>query len=135
MIDLMTFFIGTRIESICYESLTPITTKISSDDNKSIILKYQDGSVCAIEYIAVGDKRFSKEYLEVHFDEKTIVMEDFKTLKGFGLKIDELRTSVSQKGHLEELEILYETLRGKRKEWPIDLWDMIQTTEVTLNIV
>jgi hypothetical protein len=97
-------------------------------------LKYADGSVACIEYFAVGSKDLSKEFMEVHFDGKSIILDDYKSLKGYGIKVNEITTTTSQKGHLEELIALYETLRGDKKKWPIELWDMIQTTEVTFKI-
>lgn len=134
IIDLMTFFIGSRIASICVESFSPANDKFSTNDNRSIILKYQDGSVASVDYFAVGSKSFPKEYMEVHFDGKTIALDDYKSLKGYGVQVQEINTPTSEKGHLEELEQLYEALEGNR-QWPIELWDMVQTTQATLVIV
>ena len=131
IIDLMTALTESKIKSISFESLSPNNDKYSPDDNKSIILKYADGSVANIEYFSVGSKELSKEFMEVHFDGKSIIMDDYKSLKGYGVKMDAIATTTSQKGHLEELEALYRTISGNQKEWPIDLWDMCQTTEVT----
>jgi len=93
----------------------PKTDKYSESDNKAIILKYADGSVACIEYFAVGSKDLSKEFMEVHFDGKSIILDDYKSLKGYGIKVNEITTTTSQKGHLEELIALYETLRGDKK--------------------
>ena len=131
IIDLMTYFTGARIKNVSFESLTPNNEAISKSDNKSFILKYDDGSVATIEYFAVGSKQFPKEYLEIHFDEKTIVMEDYRSLKGFGLKLNELTTAKSEKGQFEELIRLHDTLTGKNTKFPIEIWDLIQTTRVT----
>ena len=130
--DLMTFFTGSSIISISTESLSPSNDKFRMDDNRSIILKYKDGSVAVINYFAVGSKSLPKEYMEVHFDNKSIVMEDYRNLKGYNVDIRSISTRTSQKGHLEELEILSEALKEKNSPWPIELWDMLQTTEVTL---
>jgi len=81
--------------------------------------------------LATGSKDFPKEYFEVHFDEKTIVIDDYKSIKGYGVKIDEMRGDIPEKGHLRELEILYQVLQGETGKWPIELWDIFQTTEVT----
>jgi hypothetical protein len=105
------------------------------DDNRLIVLKYHDGSVASIAYFAVGNNQFPKEYMEVHFDGKTIVLDDYKSLKAYGIDIDSVTSRVSQKGHLEELEILHDTLVKTPSKWPIDLWDMIQTTQTTLAII
>ncbi len=134
IIDLMTFFTESEIKSISVESITPKTTHFSDSDNKSIILKYKDGSVCTIEYFAIGSKSFPKEYMEVHFDEKTITMDDYKSMGGYGIKVQELKTATSQKGQKEELEELYKALKTKNKGWPIEFWDMLQTTEISIHI-
>jgi len=134
LIDLMTYFTGSKIKSISVEKVSPNNEKISAADNVSIVLKYEDGSVCTIQYFAVGSKAISKEYMEVHFDEKTIIMDDYKTLKGYGVKLKEINKGRSDKGQKEELESLYDTLKGNKTDWPIALWDMIQTTEITFAI-
>lgn len=134
IIDLMTSLVGEKVVSISSENLSPKNNKYSSSDNKSIVLKYEDGSIANIQYFATGSKDISKEYMEVHFDNKTIVMDDYKSLKGYGVKVAEITTNISEKGQFEELEALYETLSGKTAKWPIELWDMIQTTEITFNV-
>jgi len=135
IIDLMTFFTGCKLKSICCEKLTPKTEYFTNSDNKSIIMKYEDGSVATIEYFAVGNKKFPKEYMEVHFDEKTIVMDNYQNLKGYGINIKEIKTKISEKGHLEELQRLYETLKCNKPNWPIEFWDMAQTTEASFLII
>jgi hypothetical protein len=45
-----------------------------------------------------------------------------------------MKSKIPEKGHHEELEILYECITRKIKKWPIELWDMVQTTEVTFEI-
>jgi hypothetical protein len=42
-----------------------------------------------------------------------------------------MKSKIPEKGHHEELEILYECITRKIKKWPIELWDMAQTTELT----
>ena len=134
LIDLMNSLTDSKIQSISYEKLSPNNDKFSQQDNVAIILKYEDGSVSNIQYFANGNKQISKEYMEVHFDEKTIIMDDYKKLRGYGLKVTEFNLSRSDKGQKEELEALYETLKGNSKDWPISLEDMIQTTEATFLI-
>tara|TARA_B100000809_G_scaffold266519_1_gene329629 strand:- start:492 stop:2597 length:2106 start_codon:yes stop_codon:yes gene_type:complete len=134
LIDLMTSLTNSRISTISYEKLSPNNDKFSQQDNVAILLKYEDGSVCSIHYFASGSKQISKEYMEVHYDEKTIIMDDYKTLKGYGVNLKEISLNRSEKGQKEELEALYETLKGHKQEWPIALEDMIHTTEATFLI-
>lgn len=135
VIDLMTYFTGSLLKSITVDDLIPMNDNFSLSDNKAITLTYQDGSIATIHYFAIGSKDISKEFMEVHFDGKSIIMDDYKSLKGYGLKLIDISTAISQKGQLEELESLYDTLRGTTKNWPIELWDMVQTTEATIEIV
>ena len=133
LIDLMSFLTGSSIQSISSEHLSPTTDKYSQHDNRSIVLKYEDGSVCTVQYFAVGSKKLSKEFMEVHFDEKSIVMDDYKSLMGYGISIKEVSSAIAQKGQFEELEAVYDCLRNGQA-WPIALWDIIQTTEATFAI-
>jgi predicted dehydrogenase/threonine dehydrogenase-like Zn-dependent dehydrogenase len=134
IIDLMTFFTGSPIKSVSVDNFIPSTDKFSSSDNKAITLVYHDGSIATIHYFAVGSTVYPKEYMEVHFDEKTITLDDYRSLQGFGLKVNEISTMISQKGQFEEIERLYLSLKGKQQEWPIDLETMIETTKVTLDL-
>lgn len=133
-IDFFTFLTGCKVREIYTSTLTPKTGSLSSEDNRVIVLNYEDGSVATLEYFATGSKELAKEYIEIHFDEKTIVIDDYKSIKGYGAKVEEMKGEVSEKGHLRELEVAYEVLQGRRNRWPIDLWDIFQTTEVTFAI-
>ena len=132
IIDLMSFLTGSKIESLSVQSLTPTTDHFMSSDNKAITLKFIDGSVCVINYFSIGNKGLSKESLEVHFDGKSIVMNDYKELTGFGLKTKSVKSASSEKGQFEELIALHDTLSGKSTQWPISLDSLIETTEVSL---
>ena len=132
IIDLMTYFTESKIKSVSCEHLTPRNEKYLTDDNKSIVLKYEDGSVCNIQYFAVGSNQLSKEYMEVHFDGKSLVMDDYKSLKGYGLKLKEITSENSKKGHLEEMRVVADFLKNNTDKLPIEIWDLLQTTEVAL---
>lgn len=134
IIDLAGFLTGKKVVSISHESLDPSTEKFSRSDNKSFILKYEDGSVATIEYLAVGSRDLPKEYMEIHFDEKSIVMNDYKSLQGFGIKVKNIKSSGPSKGHKEELAVLYHCLITPSCKWPIPLHEIIETTRLTLMI-
>jgi predicted dehydrogenase/threonine dehydrogenase-like Zn-dependent dehydrogenase len=133
IIDLMTFFTESKVQSISTEHLSSATEKYSDHDNRSMVLKYEDGSMCTIQYFAVGSKKLSKEFLEIHFDEKSIVMDNYKSLKGYGVNVNEVTSALSKKGQIEELGFLYNCLKNGA-QWPIPLWDMIQTTGITFEV-
>jgi predicted dehydrogenase len=133
-IDLFTFFVECKVRGVYTSALIPKTKSLSSSDNRVIVLNYEDGSMATLEYFAVGSKAFPKEYMEIHFDEKTIVIDDFKSMKGFGVQVKQMKGRVSEKGHREELQALSDVLQGRTSKWPIELWDLIQTTALTFMV-
>jgi predicted dehydrogenase/threonine dehydrogenase-like Zn-dependent dehydrogenase len=132
IVDLMNYFIGSQIASVSFENITPRTINLFSHDNKTIILKYEDGSIATIEYFATGSKDYPKEYCEIHWDQKTIVIDDYKTMKGYGVKIPEISSRAADKGHYEEFIALHNYLNNGNP--PTEMWDLIQTTQVCLAI-
>ncbi len=132
IVDLCTSLTGTAIKSVSAGRLTPKTESVSARDNVSATLTYEDGSVAVIDYVAVGSKQFPKENLEIHFDEKTIVIDDYKSIQGYGVKVKSLGGLTSDKGHLQELVAFQQALQAGKS--PIPLWDLIQTTETTFKI-
>jgi len=134
IIDLFSFIIGSPVTTFGAASLRPKTGSISGSDNKSIVLEYEDGSMATLEYLAVGSKELPKEWLEVHFDEKSIIVDDYKLIQGYGIKVAHISSQTSNKGQLEELEELSRFLIAEKDSWPIALESMIETTEITLGI-
>jgi predicted dehydrogenase/threonine dehydrogenase-like Zn-dependent dehydrogenase len=134
IIDLLNSLTNSRIISCYTESIDGDRSKFTSADNKSMLLKYEDGSVATIEYLSLGNKSMAKEYMEIHFDEKSIVLDDYKELTGFGIKIKALHSKMSLKGHMEELEVLHDFLTGKNQGWPVEWWQLLQTTKTLLTI-
>ena len=134
IIDLFSYIVDSPVKSIGVASLTPKTESIYSSDNKSIILEYENGSVATLEYFSVGSMELSKEWMEIHFDEKSIIIDDYKSIQGYGIQVAEIKTPVSDKGQLEELTELARSLSGKRIRWPINLETIWETTQITFEI-
>ncbi|MEE1961613.1 bi-domain-containing oxidoreductase [Allomuricauda taeanensis] len=131
-IDLISYLTGSPLISVNVDKISPNNDQVRADDNVAVILKYQDGSVGNLQYFSIGNKDYQKENLEVHFDGKTIIMDDFKKLTGHGVKVKELLGKVPEKGQFEELLHMYEAItEGK---WAITLEDMVQTTRATFLI-
>ncbi|VAW17576.1 Myo-inositol 2-dehydrogenase [hydrothermal vent metagenome] len=131
-IDLISYLVGSSILSVNVEKLSPTNDQLRKDDNVAIVLKYKDGSIGNLQYFAVGNKSYQKENLEVHFDGKTIVMDDFKKLTGYGVSLKELVGKTPEKGQYEELLYMHEAIANGK--WAIDFDDMVQTTQATFLI-
>lgn len=130
IIDLMSFLTGSEVSDYAVSSFNPVNGKFKSTDNRSIMLTFKDESIAVIDYFACGSNNLSKEYMEVHFDNKSIIMDDYKTLKGFGLKMKNLDSSISKKGHKEEWLALHKAILTGN--WPIQLASLIETTRVSI---
>ena len=130
LIDLMQFLVGYEVTSCYVCSFKPKSGMYMSEDNRSISIEFSDGSVAVIDYFSCGSKELPKEYMEVHFEGKTIIMDDYKMLKGHGIKVKEMKETASKKGHKEEWLAMYDSLR--RGESPIPLNCLFKTTELSI---
>lgn len=133
IIDLVTFLVGGRIISINCDFLSPRTARYKMSDNVSAILRYDDGSIAHIDYFSVGSREYSREFMDLHFDGKTVVLDNYKKTLGYGFNFTQVNTHTVSKGHLEELEVLYDALMGKGF-WPISLEDMFQVSLASILI-
>jgi len=134
IIDLFSHLVESSVKTYACACLKPIIRSISSSDNKSIIVEYEDGSAATLEYFAIGSKELSKERLEVHFDEKSIIVDDYRSIEGYNLQIKKIKSNFSEKGLFEELLEIRKCLRNEKKGWPIDLASLVETTELTFAI-
>lgn len=114
-------------------SIDPVSKQWNKNDNFVATIKYADGSVCTLTYTALGDKSYPKEKMEVFADGKVIVMDDYKSVTVHGGKHMGWSDKTVQKGQLQELEMLADTLlRGK--PWPISLAEQIQATRISFEV-
>ncbi len=131
IVDLFSYLVGSPVRSLDAAGLRPATGAVGAMDNKSVVLEYEDGSVAALHYFAIGSKALPKERMEVHFDEKSIVLDSYKEMNTYGASSPALKTPHQSKGLLEELEALADALTGKGDGWPISLESMLETTAAT----
>ncbi len=78
-IDLLRFLAGSRIAS---HHVTKMDSQ--SDNSVTISLKFEDGSIGVVHYLANGSKAFPKERLEVFAAGRVLQLDNFRKLKGFG---------------------------------------------------
>lgn len=129
-IDTVSFLVGKKVLEVTMQKMTFKKSAFYPEDNMSMILKYDDGSVATIQYFSLGSKKLEKERMEVHFEGKSVFMSDYKMLQGFDVKLKKFNLKASNKGHLEELDYLYDSLRNN-KEWPIPYNQLIEATQIT----
>lgn len=133
-IDTMQYLTGSSISTLFAESLSTDNSEITEEDNAVITLKFDDGSVGTLTYLANGNSRVQKERLEVYSGGKTAIMDDFKKVYFYsGRKIIKKKFD-GRKGHKEELENFIGAVSGK-VGLEIGFDSICETTVATLKIL
>ena len=131
--DLFTFLTGSKVVTVTALSIKPTTGHYSPKDNFTASMSFEDGSTASLTYSALGEKAFPKERMDLHFDGKTIVLDDYKKLEVHGAKSKKLESATPSKGQLEELEAFANAIR-KGGDWPIPLWQQLQASRIALEV-
>ncbi len=128
LIDLITFFTGSKIVSVVTNAMGSNSSENS--DNASILLKYENGSTGVVNYFANGSKSYPKERIEIYSQEKTFVIDNFKTTYGYGVKgFSKLKTKLD-KGHKNQFDLFADRIiNGGSPLIPFD--EIINTTKAT----
>ena len=135
--DLFCFLTGAHPVAVSVESLKPGTDNLFPTDNFSAQISFDDGSICSLLYTALGHGALGKERMEVFYDSKSIVMDDYKVLQGFGLSHSFNESTRSpNKGHEVLLHAFFESLAKPVQErvMPISLDRLNQVAQLTLVI-
>lgn len=118
-IDLCTYLSGSKVMSVCMNAMG--TNPDEQTDNASILLKYENGTNAVINYFSNGSKSYSKERLEVYGQERTLVMDNWRKLQGFGFKGFSSQSSGQDKGHANQFKLLVDAVQnGGQPIIPID---------------
>ena len=131
--DLFTFFTNSKVVSVQARSLAPKTQHYSSRDNFVATLGFEDGSVATLTYTALGSTEFPKEQMEIYWDGKVLMLDDYKQLQVHGSNAKGMTSKRADKGHKREMEVFADTL-NQGGEWPIPLWQQVQATEIALQV-
>jgi len=127
-IDLCTYLAGSKVISVCMNAMGENPEE--NTDNASILLKYENGTNAVINYFANGSKSYSKERLEVYSQERTLIMDNWRTLKGFGFKGLSNLKSAQNKGHFNQFQELL-SLQEKGGNPIIPFSEIVNTTRAS----
>lgn len=128
LIDLCTFLTGSKVISVCMNAMG--TNPEENTDNASILLKYENGSNAVINYFSNGSKAYSKERVELYHQERTLILDNWRKLKGFGFRGFSSASSGQDKGHFNQFQTLLKTIEsGGSPIIPID--EIINTTKAS----
>ncbi len=86
LVDLMRYLAGSEIVSVQARRMGDSDAVMVKEDKAAIILGFADGSFGTVHYYANGAASFPKERVEIFTAGKTLQLDNFRKLKGFGWK-------------------------------------------------
>ncbi|MEI6696628.1 MAG: bi-domain-containing oxidoreductase [Bacteroidota bacterium] len=108
-IDLCSYIAGSKVKSVSMNAMG--VTPQENTDNASILLKYENGCNAVINYFANGSKSYAKERIEVFTQEKTFVIDNWRTLKAYGVKGFSNMSTKQDKGHKAQFALITERIK------------------------
>ncbi|MBU1667543.1 bi-domain-containing oxidoreductase [bacterium] len=132
-IDLMQYFTDSLPIKVYADCIDTSSVKLKNDDNIIINIKFANGSVGTLTYIANGDKAMPKERFEISAGEKIAVIDDFKGGEIYkNNSVEKLK--LVGKGHKQEIENFLNAVKEGKKS-PIGFESICYTTLTTFKIV
>ena len=128
-IDLLRFLAGAPIERAAAVAMDAPTR-----DSVSISLRFADGSLGTILYLANGSKAFPKERLEVFAAGRVLQLDNFRRLTGFGWPgFKKLNLWRQDKGQQACAAAFVQALRSGGPA-PIPLAEILEVSRVTIEV-
>jgi len=136
-IDLITCLTRSLVTSVTMKAMGQ--NPESNTDNASIILKYANGSLGVINYFANGNKSYSKERVEVYYQGKNLILDNFRKLYGYGFKKsfslrDSILSTRQDKGHEEQFRRLVNSWQNGGEPL-IPFQEIVNTTQATFSAI
>ncbi len=135
IIDLFFYLTDSKPVAVSVEALHTEHPNLFPTDNFSAQIAFADGSICSLLYTSLGHKEFGKERMELFFDSKSILMDNYECLAGFGLHkgFDEV-LSFPDKGHGALLKTFFERACMQPFIPPIPFERLCDVARLTLTI-
>ena len=114
-IDTMMYLTGAKPKFVSAVGVGSSQHLHSLRETLTALLTFSDGSVGTLVYLTNGDNSMPKEYCEVSGGGKSVILDNFKSVKFIaGNKIKKKRYD-EKKGHEEEMKEFVDVLTGKKQ--------------------
>jgi len=135
-VHLLVYLVGSLVTRIAVSTAGRGREDMKGNDTLSVQLTFADESIATIMYAANGNTKQEKERLELFWDAKSITLEDFKTLQGFGVDQTFNRMNrTAEKGYSESINYFIDGLiSGDLSSHVGERQRLIYATELTLKI-
>jgi predicted dehydrogenase/threonine dehydrogenase-like Zn-dependent dehydrogenase len=133
MYDVFRSLTGAPAVSIAAEAIDPGSLPYRRNDNFSVSIRYEDGSLAHLVYTSLGPKTgLAKERVEVFCDGEAYLVDDYKSLTRTS-DGSVLWSGEQDKGHYEELSRFGDAI-ASGAESPIPFAELIETSAVALEV-
>lgn len=130
-VDLITYLTGSNVVRVCMNAMGHQPSETS--DSASLLLRYENGSTGVVNYFSNGNKAYAKERVEVYSQERTLILDNFRQLTGYGFRGFSSQSGQQDKGHNEQIKRLINQICSDGKEPSlIPFADSLNTTQTTL---
>ncbi|MFN3665317.1 MAG: bi-domain-containing oxidoreductase [Sediminibacterium sp.] len=127
-IDLMIFLNGSHVSEVIMSALG--NNPEENTDNAIIILRFKNGSQGVINYFSNGNKSYPKERIEIFDRGRTLILDNFRSLTGYGFKNFSSIKGTMDKGHKEQFhQMVKKVMTGGEPLIPFD--DLVNTTRAS----
>ena len=123
-VDFCTALTGSDPASVMAASIASDARDVVAQDSSVLTIRYSDGSLATIQYLALGHRAMNKERCEIFADGRTAIMDDFRSTRFYGGGRN-LRGKQA-KGFAEEIDAFLSVCRDGGP-WPIP-WESIAAT-------
>jgi predicted dehydrogenase/threonine dehydrogenase-like Zn-dependent dehydrogenase len=131
--DFFNFLLGSGEPKISVETAGVTGSETVARDNVSVALRYPDGSLANLLYVALGSKSMDRERVEVYGQKSSMILDDFKELTIYDAGKSTISLPRSDKGHRDELEQLARLARGLPSSI-LSTEEVFSATELTFRV-
>ncbi len=129
LVDLITFLTGSRVTCVCLNAMG--TNPTDTTDSATLLLRYENGATGTIHYFANGSAAYPKERVEAYSQGRTLVLDNYRKLTGYGFKKFSGMRGRQDKGHQALLTRIATLLRAGGTP-PIPFADSVNATQTML---
>jgi predicted dehydrogenase/threonine dehydrogenase-like Zn-dependent dehydrogenase len=135
IVDLFCYLTQAHPVSISVEAMHSSRDDIFPTDNVSTQISFSDGSVCSLLYTTLGNVEMGTDRMELFYDGKSILMQDYTELYGFGLSSRFNETlSKPDRGYEAFMSQFFDSLKQPKYTPLVDLERLHMVAEITLLI-
>ncbi|MGH7517721.1 MAG: bi-domain-containing oxidoreductase [Gemmatimonadales bacterium] len=132
-IDWMRYVVGAPIVSVTGSAMA--NGGVYSTDNVAVQLRFEDGSLGNLLYVANGDAGLPKEYVEIFSQRSAAVIDDYRRVRRYVKGREEtLKLGSQDKGHRRQMTLVVEALRSG-KAMPIPAAELFEVTDATFAVL